>query len=89
MFGGDVLSGQYPNLPAWIMPVFTIGGIVDLLAIVMLWMWKKMGFYLIVGETAVTTIISFLYLDPFQAILQIVGIVILYLVMKPVWSNFK
>lgn len=90
VFGGSLITEQYPNAPAWVLPLYTIAILVDLVAIVMLWMWKIMGFYITVGTTAVGVVLALLYLtDIVSAVLSIVTLVVLYLAMRPVWSNFR
>lgn len=90
VFGGSLITELYPNVPTWVMPVFAIAVLVDLVAIAMLWMWKIMGFYITLGTTAVGVILDLLYLtDIVSAVLSIVSVAILYLMMRPVWSSFK
>lgn len=89
--GSEAVTKTLP-IPAWSLMALALLGVVNLFAVVMLWMWKKMGFYIIIGSTIIAASLNGIILGVLgfvASIMAIVGIVILYLAMKPVWQNFK
>ncbi|EKD65081.1 MAG: hypothetical protein ACD_50C00197G0008 [uncultured bacterium] len=81
-----------PNAPSWIVPILLLLSIVDLVALAMLWMWKIMGFYLTIAVTVVMSLLFFAFQGAGSLgtiFFGAIGIGVLYLAMKPVWSNFK
>ena len=90
--GSASLALALPFLPSWVMLLFALMSVVGLVAVVMLWMWKKMGFYLVVVLSVVVSAVNLLYLGLagiFAVVTGFIGVGILYLAMKPVWQNFK
>lgn len=90
--GSANITKLLPNMPSWALTVFAILGFVNLLAVAMLWMWKKMGFYLVIGTAIVVASLNGMLLGVagiFTSIFALVGVGILYLAMKPAWQNFK
>lgn len=93
IFTANSSAGLLPNLPSWYPMVLIILAVVDLVAVVMIWMWKIMGFYLTVGTSAVQLLIVFIYMGVAVGIgaiiLNIIMLGLLFLAMRPVWKNFK
>jgi len=93
VLGIFAMSTAYPNAPSWAITVLSIAAVVDFLAIIMLWMWKKMGFYLTAAMTAISSMVGLTISsgtnDLIWVVVSAVGIGILYLAMKPVWNEFK
>ena len=91
-FGGGLIQQTLPNVPSWYAMVLAVLSIVELVAVVMLWKWSMMGFYLLVGVSAFVSILSLVFtgVSSIATIFGgVVGLVLLWLAMKPVWSNFK
>lgn len=91
-FGAAMLARTMPFLPSWGLPVLSLFGLVNIIAVVMLWMWKKIGFYMVVGSAILVAAINGTLLGVAGisgAVGAIIGLGILYLAMKPVWKSFK
>jgi hypothetical protein len=89
--GTTFITRALPNFPSWAFILYDILAVVELIGVVLLWMWKKVGFYLIIGAAIIATVLNILTLGGLGVtaiVAAIIGIVILYLAMKPVWSNF-
>lgn len=90
--GSGAIQQALPNLPSWYMMALVVLSVIEFVAVVMLWMWKMIGFYLIVGITALVSVLGFVYQGSSSlgsVALGVVGLVLLYLAMRPVWQNFK
>ncbi len=87
--GVSSVKAQLPNIPSWYFTFLTAMIVVELVAVYLLWQWKMMGFYLFVAITAIVAVFNFMYLGAFSIVFGLVGLAILYLVMRPVWKNFK
>lgn len=90
--GSENITKTLPNMPSWVLIVFALLGVVNLFSAAMLWMWKKMGFYIIIGTAIIVASLNGMILGAagmIASIFAVVGVVILYLAMKPVWQNFK
>lgn len=81
------------NRPVWYYPVMIALSLIALASVYLIWTWKKMGFYLMIGIAVVSFLVSLTMVSPLAAALSViflaVGVGILYLAMKPVWKNFK
>lgn len=90
--GASMITAVFPNLPGWFFPAMLILSLAGLVAVYLLWTWKKLGFQLAVGLAVLSTVINFMIMGAagiVSVILAIAGVAILYLAMKPVWKNFK
>lgn len=90
--GSENITKTLPNMPSWALTVFALLGAVNLFSVAMLWMWKKMGFFLIIGTAIIVASLNGMILGAaglVASIFAIIGVGILYLAMKPVWQNFK
>ena len=89
--GTAFITSALPNFPSWAFILLDILAVVELIGVALLWMWKKLGFYLFIGAAVIASALNILTLGGLgvTGILgAILGIVILYFAMKPVWSNF-
>lgn len=83
--------GALTNTPRWVSIFYSLVTLGHIIASLLLWNWKKIGFYLSLVLHTITIPVNILVLGP-QPIfwtLSGVGIVILYMAMKPVWKEFK
>lgn len=90
--GSATIMKAIPNMPSWALTQYALFSIVNLVAVWMLWTWKKMGFNLFVVSAVISASLNGMILGAIgvgSSIFGVVGIVILYLAMKPVWKQFK
>ena len=90
--GSASIAQALPNMPSWALTMFALLGAVNLFSVAMLWMWKKLGFYLIIVSAIIAASLNGMILGVAgvgASIFTIIGVGILYLAMKPVWQNFK
>ena len=90
--GVDIIKRTLAMIPSWAITALAIFSLVNVAAVVMLWMWKRIGFYLIAASALIVASINGAILGGMGIVSSIgalIGIGILYLAMKPVWKNFK
>src|SRR6266851_1719113 len=90
--GTATITTAMPNFPSWAFILLDILALVEIVSAVLLWMWKKLGFYLIIGAAAVAVVVNVLTLGllGLVGILgAVIGVGILYLAMRPAWANFR
>lgn len=78
-----------PDFPSWAFIFLTTLGILQLVGVAMVWTWKKMGFYLFIVSAIGAMLVNAATLGIGSSLFGIIGIVLLYFAMKPVWGNFK
>lgn len=87
-----IITATLPNVPSWTIITLTLMSALNLIAIGLLWSWKKIGFYLIIISAVVVASINGTILGIvglFSSFGALIGLGILYLAMKPVWKSFK
>lgn len=91
--GAEMLKKAWEGLmPDWAFGVLALLSVVKLVAVVMLWMWKIWGFYLVLLVALFSAAINGILLGVVGlgvTVFVALGTLILYLVMRPVWTNFK
>lgn len=88
--GSGFISKAMPNLPSWYMPLSALLGVAEVVGAVMIWQWKMMGFYLIVGIAVLSALLSIMTTGRYSSVIfGALGILILYFCMRPVWKSFK
>jgi len=84
------LALVYSQFPIWIFYLSGIGGIINIILIIFLFMWKKWAFFVLCGLTGIYFIINLaIGAGIFMAIFGLTGIVILYLIIRPKWKLFN
>ncbi len=79
----DSIQQQYEPLTPWIVPAFFLVAVVDIIAVIGIWYWKKWGLYLFAVSTLITIMASlaltgsifllFFYLIPLGILGTIIG----------------
>lgn len=90
--GTAAMTAVFTNIPVWFFPVMLLLSLAGLASVYLLWTWKKMGFNLAIGIAVLASVVNFMIMGSLgiiSVVFAIVGVVILYLAMKPVWKNFK
>ena len=87
--GSAAITAVMPDLPSWYLTAMLVLAVVQLVGVYMLWQWKMLGFQLMVGATVVASVLNYMYLGFGAVVMGLIGLGILYLVMKTSWKNFK
>lgn len=91
-FGSSNITSTLPNFPLWTLPIYIVLIVVQLISVVLLWQWKKVGFYLVVASAIIAAVLNVITLGAIgigAIIIGLVGIGILYLAMRPAWQQFQ
>ena len=87
---GMLFGTSYYFMPGWI--VFTMGllSVVNVVLLLNVWKWKMWAFQALVGTTVIAFILNLIGgISFFSAIWGFVGLLILYLFMRPQWKWFE
>jgi uncharacterized membrane protein YcgQ (UPF0703/DUF1980 family) len=81
--GGSLL---FPIIPSW--AIYSLGALAgfNILLIIRLFRWKKWAFFALVGTTAMAFAINTILIGLPASLLGLIGIVILYAVLRPKWN---
>lgn len=91
--GLDLPSGY--SLPEWVYNTLIVALVIYLVAIILLWMWKKIGFYVLIVDSFIISLVLGLTFTKspiglfIVLIFLFIPIGVLYLAMRSVWKNFK
>lgn len=91
IFNPSKITSVFPNIPTWVFSVSYVQFVISFICIVLLWRWKKIGFYVIVANSIVSIVINVALLGSLgiiSVVFGVIGIGILYLAMRPVWQQF-
>lgn len=89
LFFSPIISGVYPNIPFWAPVLYEIFGLINILLVIFLFMWKKWAFYSFCGISLVLFFLNIYFIGfGINVILGLVGPVVLYLIMRPKWNLF-
>ena len=87
---GSLVQKGLPDAPSWAIPVLGIFCIVNLACAIALWRWKRWGFYGFVVSAIVALVINIIIgLPAHQIIAGPVGVIILYVLVRPVWDQLE
>ncbi|MCR4263933.1 MAG: hypothetical protein NUV98_04415 [Candidatus Roizmanbacteria bacterium] len=90
--GSYALTQTFSNFPSWAITVYAVLSVIDVIAVAMLWMWRKMGFYMVAGFALVASLLNIMIMGSAGVVSSVIGLAgvgILYWAMKPVWGQFK
>jgi len=83
LLGSAAIKQNFPSAPGWTFPVLAVMGIVNVVCAVVLFQWKKWGFFGFIATSAVTFMVNLMVgLNIMQALLGLAGFAILYGVLQ-------
>jgi hypothetical protein len=85
---GSAVRQALPNLPAWALLVLGILAFGNFACALAVWRWKKWGIYGFAASSLVIFLINASYIGVLTAALGLLGIAILALLVRPLWSRF-
>lgn len=86
---GSQVARVFPSMPGWVIPVLVVGAILNTIFGVGLWTWHKWGAYGLYASAAVALAINLTAGLGATAFLGAIGAVILYFLVRPVWTQFS
>ena len=83
-FTADLLQ-----LPIWVPYLLGILAALNVVFAVLLFQWNKLGFYGICVNAAIVFVINTIIIGLLQALFGLIGVVILYFILRPKWKMFS
>ena len=90
-FGTSSITRTLSHFPSWAFLLYDVLVVLQLVSVVLLWRWKKMGFYLIAADALVVAVVNGVTLGAGGIggiLFGLVGVGVLCLAMRPVWKQF-
>ncbi|MCB9451140.1 MAG: hypothetical protein H6672_06855 [Anaerolineaceae bacterium] len=70
--------------------IFLLLFVINLIGLELVWFWKKIGLYLLIGSVVIFIILDILHVTPILfTMFFLVGVVILYLIMRIRWQWYE
>jgi hypothetical protein len=73
--------------PKWTLPWMAILSLVNLVCVIAIWKWKRWGMVGLAASAAVMFILTLISLNLTNAFVSVVGVVIIGLLVRRVWSQ--
>ncbi len=89
LFFNSFITKALPNISTSIIYVLGALSVIQLISIYFIFKWKKIGFYGVLGPAAISFVINVLYLGFSSAIRGLLGLMILYLLVRNKWNLFE
>lgn len=79
----------FDGIAQWALPLLATLSVVNVAAIILLWFWRKIGLYTLVASSAIALVVNMMLQVPLTSmLLGLVGLIILWSLLRPHWSNF-
>lgn len=74
----------------WALPLLVVLAAANLVAVVLLWLWRKIGLYIFAATSAVALVINLLLGIPLlTSLIGLIGLAILWALLRPRWGYFR
>lgn len=74
----------------WAFPLLGLLAVVNIVGVMLLWFGRKLGFYLLVATSLIAFVVNTLLNVPITAtLLGLLGLLILWALLRPRWSDFR
>lgn len=82
-----------PTIPFWVTISFGILSLLDLIFVIFLFKWRKWAFYGFIATLIIEFLLDFITLSTisvlYKSILSLLGLIILYLLLRPKWNHLE
>ncbi|MAS32480.1 MAG: hypothetical protein CL610_00650 [Anaerolineaceae bacterium] len=80
---------QFTVILQWALPLMAIVALINIVGVIFLWRWRRLGFYVLVATTTITLTVNLMLNVPVAtSILGLVGLLILWALLRPRWQHF-
>ncbi|MBC8162003.1 MAG: hypothetical protein H7Z42_12370 [Roseiflexaceae bacterium] len=80
----------FDGVAQWALPLLATLSVVNVAAVVLLWFWRKVGLYMFVATSVIALVVNSILQVPLTSmLLGLVGLIILWFLLRPHWSNFR
>ena len=81
---------RFTDTLQWALPLLAILAALNIVAVVLLWFWRKIGFYIFVLTSFVSLVINLTLKVPLGSLLLgLIGLIVLWALLKSRWSDFR
>ena len=84
---GSQVSLAFPNMPAFVIPLLGVIGLVNMGFAFGVWEWKKWGVYGFIASALINFGINAMYVNLPSAFSGLVGVAILVVLIRPFWKQ--
>ena len=84
----DVHAGIFISEPKWVVHMGGLLALMNVISVIYLLRWKKWAFFTFCLSTGVTVVVGII-LGKYIYLLSPVGLLILYILLRPEWSRLK
>lgn len=89
LFAGNLFRATMPDVPGWAYYVLALFGIINAACGVAVWQWKRIGVYGFIASAVMVVGVNVLIgIGLFESLFGLIGPVILYALVRPVWKHF-
>lgn len=81
------MAHRYPMQPKWYLTYLAIACIVNVIAGIVVWKWKKWGLYLFAVNIAVVMIFEFIYAPLWMGCIDCLNLVLVFVLVIPSWKQ--
>ena len=90
LFFSPLITQAFPKAPEWISYIYAAISTINIVFIIFLLYWKKWAFYAFVATSIIALVINlFIGVGIVMSIVGLVGIGILYVILKTKWEFFE
>ena len=84
------IASEFPDIAPWIFQIYGLLALANFLFVIFLFMWKRWAFFAYCAAAVIGFVLNlYIGIAPSQAVLGILGPLVLYLIMKSRWASFE
>ena len=89
LVGGAMIKQSLPSFPTALLPVLALLTFANLAFAIAIWKWKRWGLYGFIASSAIAFLINLTTIGVGTALLGLLGVVLLAVLVRPVWSQME
>jgi hypothetical protein len=89
LFAGSAVQQALPTILSWVIPVLGLLALANFAFALGMWNWKRWGVYGFVASTAIVFLLNAITISVLAALLGLIGVAILILLVRPIWSEME
>lgn len=80
---GEAIEQTLPDAPSWGLPVLALLGVVNIVSLIAIWLWKKWGFFGVMLSGFITVFVNLaIGVNVMAAVMGLIGVAVLYGVLQ-------
>jgi len=90
LLASSQVKDAVPSMPDWALPALIIMCFFNFVCAIAIWNWKKWGFYGFLASSIIAFVVNLSTGIPiYQSIFGLVGLAILFALLRPVWDELE